>query len=38
MRGGLENAFDEEEFVEDEQKKRKHKSKTLEDRVREAGI
>jgi hypothetical protein len=38
MRGGLENAFDADEFKADEQKKQKEKSKTLEDRVREAGI
>jgi len=34
MRGGLENAFDADEFKADEQKKQKEKSKTLEDRVR----
>jgi hypothetical protein len=38
MRGGLENAFDPDDFKADEQKKQKEKSKTLEDRVREAGI
>jgi len=38
MRGGLENAFDPDDFKADEQKKQKEKSKTLEDIVREAGI
>ena len=36
MRGGRENEFDPDEFLEDE--KVKQKAKTLEDRVREAGI
>jgi len=36
MRGGLENAFDPDEFKADEQ--RKQKAKTLEERVREAGV
>jgi len=38
MRGGLENMFDADEFKADEQKKQKEKTKTLEDRVREAGV
>ena len=38
MRGGLENAFDAEEFEKDQQKKNKQKKVTLEDRVREAGL
>jgi len=38
MRGGRENEFDPDEFLEDEKIKQKTKAKTLEDRVREAGI
>ena len=38
MRGGLENMFDPDDFNIEEKKKQKEKTKTLEDRVREAGI
>jgi len=43
MRGGLENMFDPDDFVKNEQetintRRENSKSKTLEERVREAGI
>jgi hypothetical protein len=38
MRGGLENMFDPDEFTADEQKKQKEKAKTIEDKIREAGV
>jgi len=39
MRGGLENAFDPDEFINEEQRERKMKKvDNLETRVREAGL
>jgi len=38
MRGGLENAFDPDDFKQQETKRSKKKQETLEDRVREAGL
>ena len=38
MRGGLENAFDPEEFIKDQRERSTNKQQTIEDRAREAGL